>query len=104
MGLPAGLNSCPQSQDNLEVVAEERDGLHHHQGLALREPRLQPPGLQNVSCFGGHGVPQVSQQPGEPDEFPCEGSGRDPTGDSACGNSRVARVSQGLRKGRVRPF
>jgi len=49
-------------------------------------------------------MPEVSQQPGEPDEFPHESSGRDPTGEGACGKSRVARVSQGLRRGRGCPF
>jgi len=49
-----------------------------------------------VGCFGGHGVLKASQQPGEPEEFPCEGSGGDPPGDGACGDSRVARASHGL--------
>jgi len=31
-----------------------------------------------VGCFGGHGVPKVSQQPGESEEIPCEGRSRDP--------------------------
>jgi len=31
-----------------------------------------------VGRFGGYGVAKVSQQPGEPEEIPCEGSGRDP--------------------------
>jgi len=42
---------------------------------------------------------KASQQPGEPEEIPCEGSGRDPPGDGACGDSRVARAFQGLRRG-----
>jgi hypothetical protein len=31
-----------------------------------------------VGCFGGNGVAKTSQQPGEPEEIPCEGSSRDP--------------------------
>ena len=42
---------------------------------------------------------KVSHQPGEPEEIPSEGSGRDPPGDGACGDSRVAGASQGLRRG-----
>jgi len=42
--------------------------------------------------------------PGESEEIPCEGRGRDPPGDGACGDSRVAGTSQGLRQGRGRPF
>ena len=61
MGLPEGLSSCAQGQDNSEVAAEERVGLRHRRGLALRESRPQPPGLQTVGCFGGHGMPEVSQ-------------------------------------------
>jgi len=41
---------------------------------------------------------KVSQQPGEP-EIPCEGSSRNPSGDGACSDSRVAAASQGLRQG-----
>ena len=56
------------------------------------------------ALFGGHGVPRASQQPLEPEEIPCEGSGRDPPRDGACGDSRVAGASQGLRRGAGRPF
>ena len=49
-------------------------------------------------------MPKASQRPGEPEEIPCEGSGRDPPGDGACGDSRVAGASQGLRRGRGQPF
>ena len=57
-----------------------------------------------MGCFGGHGVPKASQQPGEPVEIPCEGNARDPTGDGACGDSRVAGASQGLHPGIGRSF
>ena len=50
-----------------------------------------------MGCFGGNGMPKASQQPGEPEEIPYEGSGRDPSGDGACGDSRVTGASQGLR-------
>jgi hypothetical protein len=36
-------------------------------------------------------------QPGEPEVHSCEGSSRDPPGDAACGDHRVARASRGLR-------
>jgi hypothetical protein len=36
--------------------------------------------------------------------IPCESNGRDPPGDGACGDSRVAGASQGLRRGIGRPF
>jgi len=54
--------------------------------------------LEDMVCRKCHNMPE------EPEEFPCEGSGRDPTGDGACGNSRVAGVSQGLRQGTGCPF
>jgi len=50
-----------------------------------------------LGCFEGHGESKVSRQPGEPEEIPCEGSGRDPPGDGECDDSRVARASEGLR-------
>ena len=37
MGLPAGLSSCPQDQNDSGVAAEERSGLYQRQGLALGE-------------------------------------------------------------------
>jgi len=57
---------------------------------------LQTLDNKTVGCFGGHGVPKASQQPGEPEENPCEGISRDPPGDGACGDSRVVRASQGF--------
>jgi len=57
-----------------------------------------------VGCFGGHGVLKASQQPGELEEIPCEGSDRDPPGDGECGDSRVDGASQGLRRSIGRPF
>ena len=57
-----------------------------------------------MGCFGGHGVPKASQQPGEPEEIHCEGSGRDTPGDGECGNSRVAGTPQGLHRGLGWPF
>ena len=47
---------------------------------------------------------KVSQQPGEPEKISCEGSGRDPPGDGACGDSRVVGGSQGLCRGVGQPF
>jgi len=104
MGLPAGLSSCPKGQDNSGVAAEESSCLHQRRELAFGECRPQNPGQKTVGCFGEHGVQKASQQPGEPEEIPCEGSGRDPPGDGACGDSRVAGASQGLRRGIGRPF
>jgi len=57
-----------------------------------------------VGCFGGYGLPKALQQPGQPEEIPHEISDRDHPGDSACRDSRVARASQGLHRGRGRPF
>jgi len=59
---------------------------------------------KTVGCFRGHGMPRTSQQPGEPKEIPCKGSDRDPPGDGACGNNRVAGASQRLRQGIGLPF
>jgi len=70
MGLPAGFISCPQGQDDSGVAAEECSGLYQRRGLALGESRPQPPG--------------------QPEEILRESSGRGPSGDGACGDSRVA--------------
>jgi hypothetical protein len=55
-------------------------------------------------CFGGHGLPKASQQPGQSEEIHSESSGRDPTGDGACRDSRVTGASQDMSPGRGRPF
>ena len=94
----------PKVQDDSGVAAEELSGLYQGQGLALRESRLQTPGLKIVGYFGGHTLPKASQQPGQSEEIPRESSGRDPPGNGACRASRMAGVSQGLRRGRGRPF
>jgi len=44
------------------------------------------------------------QKPGQPEEIPRESSGRDPPENGACRDSIVAGASQGLRRGRGRPF
>jgi hypothetical protein len=73
-------------------------------------PRIGPQGVQTstpwtitVGCFRGHGLLKVSQQPGQPEEIHCKSSGRDPPGDSACCDSRVAGASQSLRRSRQQP-
>jgi len=95
MGLPAGLSSCPKGQDNSEVAAEEPSGPYQRRESTLGQCRPQPPppGQKNCGLFGRHGVPEASQERGQPDEILCESS-----------DSRVAGASQGLRRGRVRPF
>jgi len=50
-----------------------------------------------VGCSEEHGLPKASAQL---EEIPLEGSGRDPPGDSACGDSRLAGACQGLHRGR----
>jgi len=54
-----------------------------------------------VGYFGGHGLPKASQQPGQPEEIPRASSSRDPPGDSACRDSRVAGASQGLQRAAI---
>ena len=61
----------------------------------LSAPRIGPRGVQAsnlgiqiVDPFGGHGLPNASQQPGQSEKIPRESSGRDPPGDGACRDSR----------------
>jgi hypothetical protein len=44
--------------------------------MVLGESRPQPPGLQTVGHFGGHGLLKASQQPGEPEKIRREGGSR----------------------------
>ena len=46
--------------------------------------------LEDMACRKHHNSLE------EPEKIPCEGNVRDPPGDGACGNSRVAGESQGL--------
>jgi len=57
-----------------------------------------------VGCVGRHGLTKAPQRPRQSEEIPRESSGRDPPGDGACRDNRVAGGSQGLRRGRGRPF
>ena len=50
--------------------------------------------------FGRHGLPKAPQQPGQSGEIPRESSGRDPSGEGACRDSRVAGAFRGLRRDR----
>jgi len=83
MGLPAGLSPCSKSQDDSGVATMERSGLYQRRGLALGESRPQPPGLDIVGCFAGHGLSKATQQPGQSEEIPRESCGRDPARDGA---------------------
>jgi len=44
MGLPAGLSSCPQGEDNSGVAVDESSGFHQCRELAFGECRPQNPG------------------------------------------------------------
>jgi len=57
-----------------------------------------------VGCFLGHDLLKAPQEAGLSEEIPRESSGRDPAGDGACRDSRLAGKSQGLRRGRGRQF
>ena len=52
-----------------------------------------------MGCFGGHGLPKATEQPGHPEEIHRESSGRDPTGDGACRDNKsawsVSRLTSG---------
>ena len=71
----------------------------------LSGPRIGFRGVQtskhwtiNYEFFGVNSVPKALLQAGEPEEIPCEGSSRDPPGDAACSDRRVAGASQSLRR------
>jgi len=53
MGLPAGLSSCPQGQDDLGVAAGARSGIYKRRGLALGESKPQPRWTINCGLFWG---------------------------------------------------
>ena len=82
-----------KGQDISGVAVEERSGLHQCQEFVFWSTYLRPLDnklwdvLEDMTCQ------TVSQQPRDPEEIPFEGSSRDPPGDGACGDSRVARAS-----------
>jgi len=47
-----------------------------------------------VDSFGGYCLPKASQKPGQSEDIPRESSGRDPSGDGAFRDSKVAGASQ----------
>jgi len=96
MGLPPGISSCPQDQDDTGVAAEARSGIYQRRGLALGGPDLKPLDYE-LGLFGRTWLPK-SSQPRQSEEIPRESSGRHPHGDGAC-RDRMAGASQGLLRG-----
>ena len=86
----------PKNQDDSGVAAEECSGLYQRRGLALGESRPQPPGTINCGLFWRTWLAKSITT--------IWTVWRDPPGDGACSNSRVARAYQGLCRGRRRPF
>jgi hypothetical protein len=72
MGLPTGLSSCPQGQDDSGVAAEARSRFYQLRGLLLGDSRPQPTELKTVGSFGGHGLPKATQQRGKSEKIPLE--------------------------------
>jgi hypothetical protein len=74
----------------------------------LSAPRICPRGDRTSNPWTLNCVlfwrTKASQQPGQSGETPLESNGRDPAGDGACSDRRVAGASQGLRRGIGRPF
>jgi len=81
MGLPAELSSCPKPKTSPEWLRRNLQAL-----------------ISAENWLSGSTDLKASQQSGEPGLIPFEGSGRDLPGDGACGDSRVAGVSEGLRR------
>jgi len=82
---------------------EVRSDLHQRPGLDLGESRPQPQRLQIVGCFGEHGLPKASQQPGQYEEISLRKSCKSPPGDGACCD-RLTGASQSLRPDSGVPF
>ena len=53
MGLPAGLSSCPQGQDDSGVAAEARSGIYLCQGFGPRGIQTSTPWTINCGLFWG---------------------------------------------------
>jgi hypothetical protein len=95
----------PSSQEGSGVAAEDPSAFIRTQNWLSWLADLNPLDCKLwVTCVEGHGLPKASQKPGEPEEILPIGRSRDSPGDSACGNIRLARMSQGLRRGIGWPF
>jgi hypothetical protein len=97
MSLPAGVGSAQKAETTQEWLQRNLLVLFSAENWLLGCAHLKPLDYKLWAVLGGHGMLKASQQPGEPKEIPFEGSGRDPPGDGACGDSKVAGASQGLR-------
>ena len=105
MGLPAGLSSCPQGQDNSGVASEAHSDIYQYRELALGESRPQPQDyklwavLEDMACQKRHNNLDCLKR-----SLVRAAAAEIPPGDGVCRDSRVARASQGLRRGRGRSF
>jgi len=103
MGLPTVLTSCPKAKTSEEWLRRNVPAFISTDNWPSGCPDLNPRPI-NCGYFGGHGLPKATQQPGQCEDIPSESNGRDPPGDGACRDSRVAGESQSLRRGRGWPF
>jgi len=104
MGLRAGLSSCPKATTTQEWPRRNVPAFISAEDWSSGSPDLNPGDYKLWAFWGGQGLPKGSQQLEQSEEIPRESSDKDPPGDSACRDSRVAGASQGLRRGRGRTF
>jgi len=104
MGLPVGLSSCPKAKTtqewlrrNVPAFISAEDWASGSPDLILRGYKLRDV-LEDKACQKRHNKLDSLKRSLK------KAAGRDPPGDGACGDSRVAGASQGLRQGTGRPF
>jgi len=103
MDLPAGTSTRLQGQDNSGVLWRHVLVVISAEVWPSGGPDLTP---WSTKCglFWRTRLGPKASQPGQSEEIPRARSCRNPHGDGACHNSRVARVSQGFRLGTGRAF
>jgi len=94
MGLPARLTSCPKAKTTQEWLRRNIPAFISAEDWPSGSPDLNPRDyklwavLEDMAC-------QKCHKNLDSEEIPRERRGRDPPGDGACRDSRVARASQG---------
>ena len=103
MVLPVGLSSCPKAKMIQEWLWRNILAFISAEDWSSGSADFNPLDYKLWALLED-GLPKAAQQPAQSDEILCERSARDPHGDVACCNNRVAGASLGLRWGRGRPF
>ena len=103
MGLPAGISSCLEAKTTQEWLRWNVPTFISAEDWPSGSPELKPRDYKLWAVLENMARQKRHNNFDSLKEIPRESSGRDPPGDGACRDSRVAGACQALRRGTGRP-